>query len=184
MDQTVDVSSVFSDSNTFTTVWKWVSAKTVWAFYAPSMNSANMATYASAKGYDVLTTINAGDGFWVNASQVTSVKLPYGSQLSSSRFGPTGSTPLPKGWSLIAVGDSPTPNDFNLALGSTTPSSGSVPINVTTLWAWDAEAMNWMFYAPSLLNTGTLDTYIGTKLYESFGSKSLSPAIGFWVNKP
>lgn len=31
-----------------------------------SMNSSTLATYAQGKGYEVLTTLNPGDGFWVN----------------------------------------------------------------------------------------------------------------------
>lgn len=38
-----------------------------WAFYTPSLTTAALAAYAAGKGYDVLTTINSGEGFWVNA---------------------------------------------------------------------------------------------------------------------
>ncbi len=41
-----------------------------------------------------------------------------------------------------------------------------------------------MFYAPSLVNSGTLSTYISSKSYLSFGTKTLTPAVGFWVSKP
>ncbi len=184
MNQTFDVTTAFGDSKLFTTVWKWVASKSAWAFYAPSMNSSTLATYAQGKSYEVLTTLNPGDGFWVNAAQPVNLSMPSATHLSSQRFGPTGSAALPKGWSLIAVGDSPLPNDFNQALGGTPPSTGGVPINLTTLWAWDSAASNWMFYAPSLLNAGTLEGYISSKGYVSFGSKALTPAMGFWVNKP
>jgi len=184
MNQTFDVTTAFGDSKLFTTVWKWVASKSAWAFYAPSMNSSTLATYAQGKSYEVLTTLNPGDGFWVNAAQPVNLSMPSATHLSSERFGPTGSAALPKGWSLIAVGDSPLPNDFNQALGGTPPSTGGVPINLTTLWAWDSAASNWMFYAPSLLNAGTLESYISSKGYVSFASKALTPAMGFWVNKP
>jgi hypothetical protein len=41
-----------------------------------------------------------------------------------------------------------------------------------------------MFFAPSLVNSGGLSNYISSKNYLSFGSKALTPATGFWVNKP
>jgi hypothetical protein len=85
---------------------------------------------------------------------------------------------------LIAVGDNKTPSEFNLALSTTPPTTSAAPLNLTTLWAWDAAVSNWMFYAPSLVNSGTLSSYISSKSYLSFGSKTLTPAMGFWVNKP
>ena len=42
----------------------------------------------------------------------------------------------------------------------------------------------WFFYAPSLEASGGLDNYILGKKYKSFGSKSLTPTTGFWVNRP
>jgi hypothetical protein len=67
--------SQFSASNA-TTVWKWVSSKSAWAFYAPTLSATDLASYAAGKGYDVLTNINPGEGFWVNAAQPFTVNLP------------------------------------------------------------------------------------------------------------
>ena len=85
---------------------------------------------------------------------------------------------------MIAIGDNKTPGEFNLALSATPPTTNASPLNLTTLWAWDAAVSSWMFYAPSLVNSGTLSSYISSKSYLSFGSKTLMPAMGFWVNKP
>jgi hypothetical protein len=41
-----------------------------------------------------------------------------------------------------------------------------------------------MFFAPSLVNNGTLNNYITTKGYLPFGAKALAPSTGFWVNIP
>ena len=187
-DQTINVASVFNDSTKFTTVWKWVASNTKWAFYAPSLNTTSLTSYAAGKGYDVLTSINAGEGFWVNAAQATTLNLQSGSAtptgIYASSFQTGGSKALPTGWSLIAIGDNKTPSDFNLALSATPPTTTAAPINLTTLWAWDAAVSNWMFFAPSLVNSGTLSTYISSKGYLGFGSKTLTPAMGFWVNKP
>jgi len=184
VDQSLDVASVFGDSNLFTTVWKWIASSSRWAFYAPSMDSTALAAYAQNKGYDVLTNINPGDGFWVNAAQQATFNLRNASRVNSERFASTGNMPLHSGWSLIAVGDSPLVSNFNLALGGTPPSAGSIPVNLTTLWAWDAPVSNWMFFAPSLVNNGTLNNYITTKGYLPFGTNALTPSTGFWVNMP
>jgi hypothetical protein len=105
--------------------------------------------------------------------------------VNSSSFQTGATKALAPGWSLISIGDNKTPTEFNAALSATPPTiASSLPSNVTTLWAWDAQATNWMFFAPSLVNNGTLSSYINSKSYLAFGTKTLSPAMGFWVNKP
>ena len=187
LDQTINAATVFSDKTKFTTVWKWIASTSKWAFYAPSLASADLATYAQGKGYDVLSSISAGDGFWVNAAQATTVNLQRTTSavaIPSSSFGSSGNRPLVSGWSLIATGDNKAPADFNLALSDTPPAAGATtPINLTTLWAWDSAQSNWFFYAPSL-SSSALTTYAAGKGYQVFGSKVLSPSMGFWVNKP
>jgi hypothetical protein len=189
-EQTINVSTMFGDNTKFTTVWKWVASATKWAFYTPSLSSSQLVTYASSKGYDVLSTVNAGEGFWVNAAQTTSVNLQSNltatlAPVNSSSFQTGASKALAPGWSLIAAGDNKTPTEFNAALSVTPPTNGStLPLNLTTLWAWDAQATNWMFFAPSLVNNGTLSSYISSKNYLNFGTKPLTATMGFWVNKP
>jgi hypothetical protein len=187
LDQTINAATVFSDKAKFTTVWKWVASTSKWAFYAPSLATADLATYAQGKGYDVLTSIAAGDGFWVNAAQATTVNLQRTTSavaIQSSSYGSSGNRPLVTGWSLIATGDNKSASDFNLALSSTPPTPGSaVPSNLTTLWAWDSAQSNWFFYAPSL-SSSALTSYASGKGYQVFGTKVLSPSMGFWVNKP
>ena len=58
------------------TAWAWDAASTRWMFYAPSLTSADLAIYAASKAYGVLTTIQSGDGFWVNAAAAMSLALP------------------------------------------------------------------------------------------------------------
>ncbi len=102
----LDVATLFGDPAKVITVWKWISgAKPGWAFYASQ--SDNVAAYAAAKGYALLTTIYAGEGFWVNATRPYSVSLGLTGLYSTSQFRdgarPSGTDPLPPGWSLIAV---------------------------------------------------------------------------------
>ena len=176
---TVASMSMFGDSTKVVTVWKWVASKGVWAFYAPSQADGG-AALAASKGYDFLTTINAGEGFWVNAKTAFTATLPAGLAVTSSSF----QSKLPAGWSLIAIGDSKTPSQFNSALSITPPSVGVTPNNVTTLWAWDPTLSNWYFYAPALEVNGTLSSYVASKGYLDFSAKVLDPTMGFWVNVP
>ncbi len=183
----LDIATTFADANKVTTVWKWVPASNRWAFYAPSMNAATLATYAASKGYDVLSVVNAGEGFWINAKLPFAAQPPTGAAIASTSFAdqPTPPHRLPAGWSLIAVGDKPTPRNFVNAIATTPPVAPAVAAtSLTTLWAWDSTLSNWYFYAPSLDNSGGLSGYVSNKSYLNFGTKVLDPSMGFWVNHP
>jgi hypothetical protein len=135
------------------------------------MNSTDLAAYAASKSYDVLSTVNGGEGFWVNAKAAFTAPLPSGTPISSTSF-----QSMASGWNLIAIGDNKTPSQFNTLVGVAAP--------LTTIWAWDGVQTNWYFYAPSLVNAGTQAAYIASKGYLDFGAKVLDPTMGFWVNKP
>ncbi len=188
----VDVAALFGDSTRVTTVWKWEAKGTnpsitypAWAFYTP-LQADGGAAYAASHGYDFLTTVNPGEGFWVNAK--TSFAAPLsGNPVPTSAFADSatgGANALPSGWSLISVGDNPTPSAFNKEIGATPPATGTIPTNLTTIWAWDAVRANWYFYAPSLDANGGLSGYITSKKYLDFGTMTLAPTTGFWVNHP
>jgi cyclophilin family peptidyl-prolyl cis-trans isomerase len=183
-DAPLDVASKLGDANSVTTVWKWVPASSTWAFYAPAMTTANLNSYAASKGYQVLNTVNSGEGFWVNAKAPVSLQMPAGNPVVTSDFQDQTDTTrnrLLKGWNLIATADNKTPGEFNLGLAA-----GIVPINLISLWAWDSSKMNWYFYAPDLDAKGNLSTYIQSKAYLDFtyAGKTLSQGVGFWLNKP
>jgi hypothetical protein len=171
----LDVVTAFGDANKVSTVWKWIANGAKWAFYAPSLAGQQLTDYATGKGYDVLTTISGGEGFWVNAKATFTAQLPAGTAIASTSFQTMASA-----WSLIAIGDNKTPSQFNALAGAATP--------LTTLWAWDAVQANWYFYAPSLEAKGgtALTDYITGKGYLDFtaNNKTLGPGAGFWVNKP
>lgn len=161
--------AAFGDAAKVTTVWKWGTAKGNWAFYSPGPSDGG-ANYAASKGYDVLTSINAGEGFWINATEAFTVQLPAATALTSASFQGMGT-----GWNLIGVGDNPTPGQFTTAVG----------VNIASLWAWDTSTANWYFYAPGLEANGTLPGYITGKGYLDFTSsnKTLGTGSGFWVNR-
>jgi hypothetical protein len=185
-----DVAAVFADTTTITTVWKWLAAKTTWAFYAPALTAQTLIDYTVSKGYEVLSSIQAGEGYWVNTKQAVTVNLPSATPIASNSFNEMGSRPLGQGWSLIATGDNPTPGLFNSNLGTTPPSPGTLATNLTSLWAWDPKTPGWYFWAPSLVNSGTLGSYITGKGYLDFGilpgnpTGTISPQTGVWVNRP
>ena len=192
----ITVATTFGDATKVNSVWKWIPSSSKWAFYTPTQTDGG-AAYATSKGYAALTTINAGEGFWVNAAAAFSVQLPSGTAVQSSSFKPATTNPvaaggthaLPSGWSLIAVGDNTTPTQFDAAIAtslSTPPTAGQVYTNLTTLWAWDATTQKWYFWAPALTNNGGLANFISSHNYLDFTSsnKTLGPGVGFWLNKP
>ncbi|MCX7172253.1 MAG: hypothetical protein NTY41_18785 [Proteobacteria bacterium] len=179
VNSALDVATTFSDAGKISTVWKWVPASGNWAFYTPLQTDGG-AAYAAANGYSVLTSINGGEGFWVNAKLPFTVSLPTGTAITSSSFRSMNS-----GWNLIAIGDNNTPRAFNNALSATPPAVGQIPLNLSTLWAWDTTQQKWYFYAPDLDASGSLSNYIIGKGYLDFGpTKTLDRTTGFWVNKP
>lgn len=196
----ITVAGTFNDSSKVASVWKWLPGSSNWAFYTPAHTDGG-AAYADSKGYSSLAVINAGEGFWVNAATAFSVPLPSASAVQSSSFKPAVSSPatpggthaLPSGWSLIGSGDRPTPAQFDAAIAnanSAPPVAGQVYSNLTTLWAWDATAQKWYFWAPSLVNSGGLTSYLGSRNYLDFSTLpgtpagTLSSTTGFWVNMP
>lgn len=189
-DQSLAVATMFGNPALFISVWKWDVASSGWQFYAPSMDAPTLQAYATGKNFGVLSVIGAGEGFWVNASQSNRMSLLGATPVASSSFSPVGVRPLALGWSLIATGDAPTPGTFNTSLSQTPPSLGTTPTNLTTLWAWDVVTSGWYFWAPSLVNAGTLNSYVSSKGYLDFSNLpstpagTISPGTGFWVNRP
>ena len=171
------VAASFGDANKVSSVWKWVASGTTvginypnWAFYSPSQSDGGQA-YANSKGYDFLSTINAGEGFWINARTSFNIALPTVSAVATTAF-----QNISSGWHLISTGDSKTPAALN------------TDVATTTLWAWDSAQSKWYFYAPSLQAQGgtVLSDYIKTNGYLDFASasKTLGPGTGFWIYKP
>ncbi len=183
--------SSFAAPTRVTTVWKWVRDTSRWAFYAPSLDAQGgtvLADYAASQGYEVLSAINPGEGFWVNASQAFFLSWYSGGEISSTSFQAGKPGALKQGWNLIAICPPRTPGEFNLDIGASPPAAGVVPVNLTTLWAWDNLQSKWYFYSPGLAaQSGTaLTDYIASQGYLDFtaNNKILGSWMGFWVNKP
>ena len=182
INQTILVSEKFGDATKISSVWKWDAVKGNWQFYAPAMSAADLSTYATSQNYALLSEISPGDGYWVNAK----VQADLGTVSGSAVY--LRQSSLASGWNLVSTASPISAKDFNLTLSTTPPTSGQVPINMTSLWAWDSARSNWYFYAPSLEAQGgtALVDYISSKGYEDFttSGKTLGNGAGIWVNRP
>ena len=172
------VATTFNDATKVASVWKWDAANAKWFFYSPSLPAQALSDYASSRNYEVLTTINVGEGFWISTVVPNAQQLPPGASVPTTVFQATGRKPLGKGWNLVSTSDSVTPAQFVATQGS----------SVSSIWAWDNAQSKWYFYAPSLAAQGgtALSDYITANGYLDFASvnKTLGPGVGFWVNKP
>ncbi|MBI4986634.1 MAG: hypothetical protein HZC24_15155 [Rhodocyclales bacterium] len=206
-DAPLTVATRFGDAARIRSVWKWLTSGSApgisyptWAFYSPALADGGQA-YAAGKGYELLASIGAGEGFWVNARTAFALPLPAGAPVASTSFVPAivnppiagGAHALPRGWSLIAAGDQPSPVAFDAAIATVLaapPAVGQAYGNLTSLWAWDATRSVWYFWAPSLVNSGGLASYLASKGSLDFAALpttpagTLPPTTGLWVNMP
>jgi hypothetical protein len=179
VNQSIAVASKFGDSTKVSSAWKWDSTAAKWQFYSPSLSATELQSFAASQGYAVLSEIQPGDGFWVNAKTQADLGTLTGAAINLRQ------SSLASGWNLASTASAITPQDFNLSLSTTPPTVGQVPLNMTSLWTWDSAQSQWYFYAPSLDNAA-LAQVIAERGYRDFGtnSKSLGSATGFWVKRP
>ncbi|MBU4151377.1 MAG: DUF1566 domain-containing protein [Proteobacteria bacterium] len=148
--------TVFGASSKVTSVWKW--AKGSWAVYLPGETTPG--AYAKGKGFTVLSSIDPGEGFWVNSGSLLNVVIPgtpvYG------KFSFTG------GWNLVGLKSDQAMSVADLAAGQ----------GITSLWAW--QGGKWAVFLP-----GEKDGGKSYALAKGFGLlSSVKPGEGVWVNKP
>jgi hypothetical protein len=182
INQSIAVANKFGDPTKVNSVWKWDAAKGNWQFYTPDLSSEALQSYAISQGLSVLNEINSGEGYWVNARTAADFGTLCGNSINLRQ------SSLSSGWNLVSTASPVSAKDFNLSLSTTPPTAGQVPINMTSLWAWDANQSNWYFYAPILEAQGgsALSDYISSKSYKDFISsgKTLDKGIGIWVKRP
>ena len=185
----INVPNYFGDASKVASLWKWVTAGTTsgvtypnWAIFLPGESDRGQA-YAKSKGYDFIVTIDAGEGFWINAITSFKILFPTGAPVSSSSF-----MNMSSGWHLISTGNAVTPSGFNTSMNASPPPAGVVSSNFASLWAWDVPQSNWYFYAPALDAKGGagLSDFISQKGYLDFSTdnKLMEPGMGFWINIP
>ena len=162
---TVDVATSFADAAKVSSVWKWSASKKKWAFYAPSLTAQELSDYARTHGFDVLASVQAGEGFWIQSKVSNIVELPLGSSVSATAV----ESAFAAGWNLVGIGETRSPPDFD----------------ASSLWSWDPLKGAWYFYAGSLDTAGTLASSVQSGGYIDFASvgKKLVQGTGFWVDK-
>ncbi|MBI3041679.1 MAG: Ig-like domain repeat protein [Betaproteobacteria bacterium] len=195
LNTTLDVSTLFGNQDApvagvtenVVSIWKWNAIDGRWAFYSPALTAAGIAAYAASLNYEVLATVNPGEGYWVNA--INPITLP---DQNGTNFVWDGTTfaALISGFNLIATADTLTPSEFNIQVSPAPPAQGVVPTdNFTSLWVWDAGAGTWYFYSPLLEASGGLPavkSYADSHNFLHFQDtgRTLGIGGGFWVNRP
>lgn len=167
-------------------VWSWNSATRRWRFHTPQLAQAASAAYARANGYEVLTLVPPGEGFWVNVYQPINVVAPTGTGFN---YDIVNFPSLPGSFNLLAIGSTLSVQQFANNVGS----PPSPPASFNALWAWDAQYTKWYFYSPSLEQPGAPFTnlqYCTANGFQDFGggaapaaTLSLHSGLGFWVEK-
>ena len=141
-------------SPTIVSVWKWTG--TTWSVYLPGEGTPG--TYAASKGFGQLTTIGAGEGFWVNSTGVLDVSLT-GTPAS-------GGLSLAVGWNLVGLKGT---------VAKTVSALVVEPEKIISLWKW--EGSTWSVHLPGEATPGS---YAASK---GFGVlATINPSEGFWVN--
>ena len=152
--------TVFGDTQKFTSVWKWTDGGTgtkTWAVYLPGGD--NGATYAQSKGFKALSSLSSGEGFWVNGKADDQVKV--------SGTPAYGEMSFAKGWNLVGV------------KGKQQITAASLG-QVTSVWKWTTvnNIKTWAVYLP-----GEADKGVGYAVSKGFGQfTTINPGEGFWVN--
>ncbi|MEN9492344.1 MAG: hypothetical protein RJA63_2793, partial [Pseudomonadota bacterium] len=82
VNQSIAVADRFGNPSFISSVWKWDTDKANWQFYSPALTAAELKSYASAQGYGVLSEINPGDGYWVNAKAQADLGTLSGSTIN------------------------------------------------------------------------------------------------------
>ena len=171
-----DVARIFGDTAKVESVWRWGAVTQRWAVYLPGLSPLELAAFAAGRAYDVLGTLEAGDGFWVKAKQPLTAAMPRAEAIRAVQLAGR----LRKGWNLLALGATDTPQQVQAAAGQA--------VSMESLWAWDALRNTWFFYAPSLdvLGGSALTDYISTQGFRDFtgSAQTLGGGVGFWVKVP
>lgn len=151
----ITVADTFSSAESFSSVWKWKSG--CWSVYLPEETVPG--EYADAKGFDTLTAISPGEGFWVNSSGTQNVTI-MGTPVD------TDAMSLIEGWNLKGL-----KSDSAITVSSRFANS----TKFSSVWKWASGG--WAVYLPGEKTQGEYAKAKGFSLLSS-----ISPGEGFWVN--
>jgi hypothetical protein len=155
----ITASESFGDPEKFTSIWKWQGEGGKWAVHLPGESEAG--AYAAGKGFAVLTAIEPGEGFWINAKSPAGITLT-GEEASASTLS------LIAGWNLKGL---LTPDPITVA----TIFDQSTP--VTSVWKWQGEGGKWAVHLPGESEAGAYAAGKGFAVLTV-----IEPGEGFWVN--
>lgn len=157
----VNTDGAFGDSTTYASIWKWIG--TSWAVYLPA-DADGGAAYAASKGFELLSTIQPGEGFWVNVNSAEPPTVSMSGELMADT-----SLAIAKDWNLLGL-----KSDQPLFIANLNDGEKSVIISI---WKWTNGT--WEVCLPA-------DTIDGGQAYaNSKGFNLLDriyPGEGFWVN--
>ena len=131
----ITVSTTFASGDNFKSVWKWENSK--WAVYLPGDIDGGDA-YAGTKGFNVLSTISPGEGFWINSTGSQDVTVDGTAQTSNTLS-------LIAGWNLIGA---------TISSSITAGTVFSDSTKFTSVWNWDAVNSKWSVYLPGENTSG------------------------------
>lgn len=176
----IPVTQVFDDDTLYASVWKWTAteaATQTWAVYLPGGKDGigtpdNGVTYAKSKGFLPLTTIQPGEGFWVNSLQA-------GAPLGLPGALATGGVKVANGWNLVGLtGEQET---------SVAPFIAAHKESIISLWKWTDSGTGSKTWAVNLPGGkdggGALDN--GASYAQSKGFtllNTIAPGEGLWIN--
>lgn len=152
----IEVAGTFANPAAFTSVWKWQSG--VWAVYLAG--EAEPGSYAASKGFLPLSTIEPGEGVWVNA-QTAGALTPQGEATAATTL------PLAQGWNLKGL---LTPDQVTAA----SVFANTMPL-VASVWKW--QSGTWAVLLPGENEAGA---YAAGKGFLPL--TVIDPGAGFWVN--
>lgn len=155
----VNAKAVFQDEKTYISVWKWLGNK--WAVYLPTSEDGGKS-YAESKGFDLLTTITPGQGFWMNNG------LPATLNITGTQD--EGTLPLGQGWNLLGL-----KNNQTLSVADLSPQEKET---IVSLWKW--EKGKWAVSLPNDPKGDEGQAYAQSKGFSWLDS--ITPGEGFWVN--
>ena len=150
--------ATFGAGSKFASLWKWGGKN--WAVYLPGETSTG--AYATSKGFDQLSTIDPGEGFWVDVNSaggetVTLTGTPVSGQLSFA-----------KGWNLKGL------------MSATPLTVAEISMDqpaLNSIWKWEND--NWSVYLAGEASPGAYANAHG------FGQlTTINPGEGFWVHRP
>jgi hypothetical protein len=136
----------------YISAWKWENNN-----WAVLLNDADTQAYAASKGFGILTTLNAGEGFWLNMEEESTLNV-IGTEVSNSNLS------FVQGWNLVG-----------LKVNEEKSIEDVVPDSAISAWKW--ENNNWAVWLP---DQETLQEYAASKGFAIL--QNIKPDEGFWVN--